>query len=172
MTSVPGCTTRAPEALRYAGWTSGVDLAHMRELVGYWATSFDWRAQERRLNAFSQFTTYLDRQLIQVVHVQGAGPRLFPLVLTPGWPRGSRWLLPRYFSRIHRRVPRLCHLRSRFRSVHPRLHHRLSGPSPRHGSGGFPKKNASVLSSLLSGRSTHASAGWGPRGRVTSPSWR
>lgn len=57
--------TRWPEALPYAVWTTGVDLDYMHELVSYWATSFDWRAQERRLNAFSQFTTRLDAQLIQ-----------------------------------------------------------------------------------------------------------
>jgi len=78
--------TRWPEALPYAGWTSGVDLAYLRELVEYWATSFDWRAQERRLNAFSQFTADVGGQLIHFVHERGRGPRPFPLVLTHGWP--------------------------------------------------------------------------------------
>src|SRR6266542_4333447 len=78
--------TRWPEALPYAGWTSGVDLAYLRELVEYWATSFDWRAQERRLNAFSQFTADVGGQLIHFVHERGRGPRPFPLLLTHGWP--------------------------------------------------------------------------------------
>src|SRR6266516_2114858 len=78
--------TRYPEALPYAGWSSGVDLAYLRELVDYWATSFDWRAQERRLNAFSQFTANVDGQLIHFVHERGRGPSPFPLVLTHGWP--------------------------------------------------------------------------------------
>ena len=38
---------------------------------------------------------------------------------------------------------------------------RTAGPSPRQGSGRFPKKNANVSSSLLSGRSTHDSASCG-----------
>jgi len=63
--------TRWPPALPYAGWSSGVDLDYMRDLVGYWATSFDWRAQESRLNAFSQFTALVEGQLIHFVHGRG-----------------------------------------------------------------------------------------------------
>ncbi len=59
--------TRWPEPLPYPGWTSGVDLAYMRDLVDYWAMSFDWRAQERRLNAFSQFKARVDGQRIHFV---------------------------------------------------------------------------------------------------------
>ena len=33
------------------GWQSGVGLADLKRLVDYWRTRFDWRAQERRLNA-------------------------------------------------------------------------------------------------------------------------
>ena len=69
--------TRWPEALPYAGWSSGVDLAYLRELVDYWATSFDWRTQERRLNAFSQFTADVDGNLVHFVHERGRGPRPF-----------------------------------------------------------------------------------------------
>src|SRR5438094_5615492 len=78
--------TRWPDPLPYPGWSSGVDLAYLRDLVGYWATSFDWRAQERRLNAFPQFTADLDGLTIHSVHQRGRGPRPFPLVLTHGWP--------------------------------------------------------------------------------------
>ncbi len=78
--------TRWPDTLPYAGWTSGVDLAYLRELVDYWATRFDWRAQERRLNAFLQFNAEVDGQPIHFVHERGRGPRPFPLVLTHGWP--------------------------------------------------------------------------------------
>jgi microsomal epoxide hydrolase len=78
--------TRWPEPLPYPGWTSGVELGYLKELVGYWAAAFDWRAQEWRLNAFTQFTAELDGQLIHFVHQRGQGPRPFPLVLTHGWP--------------------------------------------------------------------------------------
>jgi pimeloyl-ACP methyl ester carboxylesterase len=58
----------------------------MQELVGYWAAGFDWRAQERRLNAFPQFTVDVGGQTIHFVHLRGRGPNPFPLVLTHGWP--------------------------------------------------------------------------------------
>jgi pimeloyl-ACP methyl ester carboxylesterase len=78
--------TKWPQPLPYVGWSSGVDLDYMRELVDYWATSFDWRAQESRLNSFSQFTARVEGQLIHFVHERGRGPRPFPLVMTHGWP--------------------------------------------------------------------------------------
>ncbi len=78
--------TRWPEPLPYPGWTSGADLGYMRVLVDYWANSFDWRAQERRLNSFPQFTAEIDGQIIHFVHQRGRGPHPFPLVLTHGWP--------------------------------------------------------------------------------------
>jgi microsomal epoxide hydrolase len=78
--------TKWPEPLPYPGWASGVDLAYLRDLVGYWATSFDWRAQERRLNSFPQFTADVEGLTIHFVHQRGRGPRPFPLVLTHGWP--------------------------------------------------------------------------------------
>jgi pimeloyl-ACP methyl ester carboxylesterase len=78
--------TQWPEPLPYPGWASGVDLGYLRELMGYWATTFDWRAQERRLNAFPQFTADVDGLTVHFVHQRGRGPRPFPLVLTHGWP--------------------------------------------------------------------------------------
>ncbi len=78
--------TRWPEPLPYPGWTAGADLDYLKELVGYWASSFDWRAQERWLNSFPQFTADVDGQVIHFVHQRGQGPSPFPLVLTHGWP--------------------------------------------------------------------------------------
>src|SRR5438105_292977 len=78
--------TQWPEPLPYPGWASGVALAYLRELVAYWATSFDWRTHERRLNSFPQFTADVEGLTIHFVHQRGRGPRPFPLVLTHGWP--------------------------------------------------------------------------------------
>jgi len=44
--------TRWPDEVRDAGWDCGAHLAYMRELVGYWCDGFDWRRQERTINAF------------------------------------------------------------------------------------------------------------------------
>ncbi|MEV4171497.1 epoxide hydrolase family protein [Nonomuraea sp. NPDC049709] len=68
------------------GWSRGVPVAYLRELAGYWAGGFDWRAQEARLNAFPQFTTRIDGQTIHFLHVRSPEPGALPLVMTHSWP--------------------------------------------------------------------------------------
>ncbi|HEU5108005.1 MAG TPA: epoxide hydrolase [Micromonosporaceae bacterium] len=68
------------------GWEYGVPVSYVRDLVERWRTSYDWRAQEARLNEYPQFTTELDGQRIHFVHVRSAQPDAVPLVLTHGWP--------------------------------------------------------------------------------------
>jgi microsomal epoxide hydrolase len=58
----------------------------MRELVRYWRDSFDWRAQEAKLNAFPQFTVPLAGIDLHFIHAPGRGPKPFPLLLSHGWP--------------------------------------------------------------------------------------
>lgn len=78
--------TRWPDELPDAGWDYGVPLAYLQQLADYWRTSYDWRAQEERLNAFPQFTTTIDGQNIHFLHVRSPEPDALPLVLTHGWP--------------------------------------------------------------------------------------
>ncbi|MGW6919382.1 epoxide hydrolase family protein [Kitasatospora sp. NPDC054939] len=78
--------TRWPDELPDAGWEYGVALPYLKELVGYWADGFDWRAQEARLNAHPQFTTTVDGQNVHFLHVRSPEPDAVPLVLTHGWP--------------------------------------------------------------------------------------
>lgn len=68
------------------GWQYGVPLAYVRDLVARWRDSFDWRAQEARLNSYPQFTTVIDGQTVHFVHVRSADPAATPLILTHGWP--------------------------------------------------------------------------------------
>ncbi|GAA1868407.1 epoxide hydrolase family protein [Actinomadura bangladeshensis] len=67
------------------GWEYGVPVSFVRDLVARW-TDFDWRAQEARINAFPQFTTEIDGQLIHFLHVRSPEPDATPLILTHGWP--------------------------------------------------------------------------------------
>ncbi|WP_347558054.1 epoxide hydrolase family protein [Robbsia sp. KACC 23696] len=67
-------------------WSDGSDTAFLRELVTYWQDAFDWREQERRLNALPQWHACIDGQTIHFVHQRGKGPKPMPLVLTHGWP--------------------------------------------------------------------------------------
>ncbi|MDO8434712.1 MAG: epoxide hydrolase N-terminal domain-containing protein, partial [Candidatus Binatus sp.] len=41
--------TRFPDEVPDTGWEYGANLSYMRELVEYWRTKYDWRAQERAL---------------------------------------------------------------------------------------------------------------------------
>ena len=67
-------------------WAYGTDVAYLRELVGYWQSGFDWRAQEARLNAFPQYTVPLHGIELHYLHVPGQGPAPCPLLLAHGWP--------------------------------------------------------------------------------------
>jgi epoxide hydrolase len=78
--------TRFPGEIREAGWDYGTDLRYLRELVGYWRDRFDWRAAERRLNQFDQFTTNIDGVDIHFVHQRSRNPNAMPLAVTHGWP--------------------------------------------------------------------------------------
>jgi pimeloyl-ACP methyl ester carboxylesterase len=78
--------TRWPAPETVAGWSQGVPLNYLQELCGYWATTYDWRRAEARLNALPQFVTEIDGVDIQFVHVRSAHADALPLVLTHGWP--------------------------------------------------------------------------------------
>jgi pimeloyl-ACP methyl ester carboxylesterase len=81
--------TRWPDAPGDAGWSLGIDLAYLRELVGYWADGFDWAAQERALARLPRFGVRLGGAGIHFVHARAAaGPAgpVLPLVLCHGWP--------------------------------------------------------------------------------------
>jgi epoxide hydrolase len=78
--------TRWPERETVDDWSQGVPLDYLREVCDYWATRYDWRATERRLNALPQFRTELDGLGIHFLHVRSPHPNALPLVLTSGWP--------------------------------------------------------------------------------------
>jgi pimeloyl-ACP methyl ester carboxylesterase len=78
--------TRLPDAAPGAAWQHGTDRAYLKALLAYWADGFDWRAQERALNAFAHFRTELDGAQIHFVHERARDGRGVPLILTHGWP--------------------------------------------------------------------------------------
>jgi epoxide hydrolase len=77
---------RWPSELPDVGWDYGVPLGYLRELADYWRTSYDWRAQERRLNELPQLTTTIDGANVHFAHVRSPEPDALPLVMTHGWP--------------------------------------------------------------------------------------
>ncbi len=78
--------TRWPERETVADASQGVQLAPIQELARYWATEYDWRKSERRLNALPQFITEIDGLDIHFVHVRSKHEDALPLIVTHGWP--------------------------------------------------------------------------------------
>src|SRR5262245_53852553 len=67
-------------------WSRGMPLDYTERLARYWASGFDWRAQEAALNRLPQFTTTVDGQTFHVVHVRSKEANARPLILCHGWP--------------------------------------------------------------------------------------
>jgi pimeloyl-ACP methyl ester carboxylesterase len=78
--------TRWPEAECVDDWSQGIPLAYTRELAGYWANTYDWRAREAALNRFDQYTTEIDGLDIHFIHQKSGRSDAFPLLITHGWP--------------------------------------------------------------------------------------
>lgn len=78
--------TRLPDQIPGAGWDYGVELEFMRRLLDHWRTKFDWRREERKLNAFDQFLVEIDDLQVHCIHVRSKEKDALPLVITHGWP--------------------------------------------------------------------------------------
>ena len=78
--------TRWPDEVYQAGWRYGADLSYMKELADYWRTTFDWRAQEQRINSFANYQAVIGDLRIHFIHERGKGPNPIPLLMTHGWP--------------------------------------------------------------------------------------
>jgi pimeloyl-ACP methyl ester carboxylesterase len=86
--------TRWPDAAPGDAWSQGTDLLYLRDLLDYWADGFDWRAQERRLNAVHHFQAEIGGARIHFVHEQARHGGGVPLLLTHGWPSTFAEYLP------------------------------------------------------------------------------
>jgi pimeloyl-ACP methyl ester carboxylesterase len=78
--------TRWPSKELVTDRSQGVQLATLKELARYWATDYDWRKAEARLNAHPQFVTKIDGVDIHFIHVKSRHPNALPLIITHGWP--------------------------------------------------------------------------------------
>jgi len=78
--------TKWPERETVTDATQGVQLATMRKLAQYWATDYDWRKVEARLNALPQSVTTIDGLDIHFIHVRSKNPNALPIIITHGWP--------------------------------------------------------------------------------------
>src|SRR5215213_4681952 len=78
--------TRWPDKETVTDTSQGVQLATIRELARYWATDYDWRKAEARLNSLPQFITNIDGLDIHFIHARSKNPNALPLIITHGWP--------------------------------------------------------------------------------------
>jgi pimeloyl-ACP methyl ester carboxylesterase len=77
---------RWPSAELVDDRSQGVQLATLQALADYWATDYDWRKAEARLNELPQFTTEIDGVDIHFIHVRSPHEDAMPLIMTHGWP--------------------------------------------------------------------------------------
>jgi len=78
--------TRWPDGETVADDSQGVRLAMMQELARYWATDYDWRKCEAKLNDLPNFMTEIDGLDIHFIHVRSQHENALPLIVTHGWP--------------------------------------------------------------------------------------
>ncbi len=78
--------TRWPDQETVSDASQGVQLATMKDLARYWATDYDWRRCEAKLNALPQFITNIDGLDIHFIHVRSKEKNALPLIVTHGWP--------------------------------------------------------------------------------------
>jgi pimeloyl-ACP methyl ester carboxylesterase len=86
--------TRWTDEVAGAEWEYGTNLAYLKNLIDYWQQHFDWRIQERALNAFSHFHAQVDGFGLHFIHERGKGDHPLPLVLLHGWPSSFWQMLP------------------------------------------------------------------------------
>jgi pimeloyl-ACP methyl ester carboxylesterase len=75
-----------PEMETVPDASQGVQLATMQNLARYWATEYDWRKVEAKLNALPSFVTEIDGLEIHFIHVRSRHKNALPIIVTHGWP--------------------------------------------------------------------------------------
>ena len=78
--------TRWPERETVEDDSQGMPLATMQGLARYWASDYDWRKCEAKLNALPNFVTEIDGLDIHFLHVRSRHEDALPLIVTHGWP--------------------------------------------------------------------------------------
>ena len=78
--------TQWPEREPVADASQGVQLATVQKLAHYWATEYDWRKVEARLNALPNYVTEIDGLDIHFIHVRSKHENALPVIVTHGWP--------------------------------------------------------------------------------------
>ena len=78
--------TRWPDRETVEDSTQGTQLAILQKLARHWATQYDWRKTEARLNAVPNAITTIDGLDFHFLHVRSKHEDAVPLLLVHGWP--------------------------------------------------------------------------------------
>jgi pimeloyl-ACP methyl ester carboxylesterase len=78
--------TKWPEKETVSDQSQGIPLATMQKLAKYWASGYDWRKVEAKLNSYPQFITNIDGLDIHFIHVRSKHPNALPVIINHGWP--------------------------------------------------------------------------------------
>ena len=78
--------TRWPDRETVNDASQGVQLSTIQALARYWASEYDWRKIEAKMNALPQFITEIDGLDIHFIHVRSKHENALPLIVTHGWP--------------------------------------------------------------------------------------
>ena len=78
--------TRWPEREPVTDASQGVQLETIQKLARYWATDYDWRKVETKLQALPHFITEIDGLDIHFIHVRSKHEGALPLLVAHGWP--------------------------------------------------------------------------------------
>jgi pimeloyl-ACP methyl ester carboxylesterase len=78
--------TRWPSREIVGDDSQGVQLAALQALSRRWATRYDWRHCEARLNAVPQFLTAIDGLDVHFLHARSRHVDALPVIITHGWP--------------------------------------------------------------------------------------
>jgi pimeloyl-ACP methyl ester carboxylesterase len=77
---------RWPEQETVQDWSQGIPLSYTREIAQYWATDYDWRRFEKKLNSWPQFRTEIEGVGIHFIHRRSPHENALPLIISHGWP--------------------------------------------------------------------------------------
>jgi pimeloyl-ACP methyl ester carboxylesterase len=78
--------TRWPDKETVVDQSQGPQLARVQGLVRYWATQYNWRKGEAKLNTFPQFKTRIDGVDMHFIHVKSPHANALPVIIAHGWP--------------------------------------------------------------------------------------
>src|SRR5258706_9785387 len=79
-------STRFPDKEPVSDFSQGVKLATVQKLARYWATEYDWRKVEARMNSLPHFITEIDGLDIHFIHARSKHANALPIIVTHGWP--------------------------------------------------------------------------------------